>query len=105
MAVILRRGARGRQGVRGADKVLAKPPTGRPRRAARDLREASGRVRLARCARGDYDLPDYRVSGTKRTANVLRVTVRPSRALVITSNSCRPPRGPTGMTSRPPGAN
>ncbi len=72
MAVILRRGARGRQEARGADKVQIKP--------------------------------DYRVSGTKRTANALRVTVRPSRAFVMTSNSCRPPRGPTGMTSRPPGA-
>ena len=43
-----------------------------------------------------------RVSGTKRTAIVLRVTARPSASLVITSRSCTPWREPTGITMRPP---
>jgi hypothetical protein len=46
----------------------------------------------------------WRVSGTKRTGSRLRVTVRPSASLRISSRVWIPPGGPIGAISRPPGA-
>jgi hypothetical protein len=67
-------------------------------------RHPSSGCRKPSCEGPEKGQRQLRVSGTKRTGSTLRVTVRPSESLRISSKFWFPPWGPTGAMRRPPGA-